>query len=61
MVYEFQCLFLKDREVSEFLLLLPGLFHSVTTNGKYNFLKKNMPNIELRNIVNVSCSVYTSK
>ena len=52
--------FLKTEKLSEFLILLSRLFHSVIMDGKYEFLKKSMPNIKLRNIVNVFCSVSTS-
>ena len=47
-------------KLSEFLLLLSRLFHSATVDGKYGFLKKSIPNIRLRNIAIVSCSVCTS-
>ena len=36
----FNILFLKIEELSAFLTLLSSLFHSVTVNGTYVFLKK---------------------
>ena len=50
--------FLKIEKLSEFLILLSRLFHSITMGGKYEFLKKLF--LKLRNIVNLSCSVCTS-
>ena len=50
----FNMFFLKIEKLSEFLILLSRLFHSVTMDGKYEFLKKKQPNIELRNIANIS-------
>ena len=38
--YELQYVFLKTEKLSEFLILLPRLFHSVTMDGKNEFLKK---------------------
>ena len=54
----FNIFFLKIDKLSEFLL--SRLFHSVTMDGKCEFLKKSMSIIELRNIVNVSCSACSS-
>ena len=54
--YELRYIFLKDK-ISH---TLSRLFHSVTMDGKYEFLKKSVPNFKLRNFVNVSCSVCTS-
>ena len=36
----FNIFFLKIEKLSEILLLLSRLFHSVTIDGKYEFLKK---------------------
>ena len=58
--YEFQYILLKIEKLSEFLILLSRLFHSVTMDEKYEFLEKSMSNIELMNIFNVSYSVCTS-
>ena len=36
----FNIFFLKVEKLSEFLILLSRLFHAVTMDGKYEFLKK---------------------
>ena len=50
-------LFLKRAKLSELLILLSRLFHSITVDGKNELLKK-MFDIEPRNVVDIiSCSV----
>ena len=50
-------LFLKRARLSELLMLLSRLFHSITVDGKNKFLK-NLFDIEPRNVANIiSCSV----
>ena len=56
----FNIFLLKIEKLSEFFRLLSSLFHSITMNGKCEYLKENMPNIELWNVAIVSCSVCTS-
>ena len=55
----FNILFLKIENFSQFLLFLSTLFHSITVDEKYEFLNKCMFNIGLKNTVDVSCSVCT--
>lgn len=49
---EFQYDFLKAREPFK-------LFYSTTEDRKYDFFKNSMLNVELRDVGDVSCSVYT--
>ena len=50
-------LFLKGAKLSGLLIHLSRLFHSITVDGKKEFLK-NMSNIELGNVVDIfSCSI----
>ena len=51
-------LFLKRARLSELLILLSRLLNSITVDWKNEFLKKNMFDIEPRNVADIiSCSV----
>ena len=50
----FNIVFLKIEKVLEFLIHCSRLFHSITADGKYEFLKNVYQ--KLRNVVDVSCS-----
>ena len=50
--------FLKRSKLLELLILLSTLLHSVTVDGKNEFLKKRMSDIELRDFVDIIwCSI----
>ena len=57
----FSMLFLKIEKFSEFFIHLSRLFHSVTVDGKYEFLEKSISSAELRDVVDVSRSMCTPK
>ena len=48
-------LFLKRARLSELLILLSRLFHSITEDGNNEFLKKIMFDIEPRNVADIIC------
>ena len=47
--------FLKIKKLLEFLIYLSRLFHLITVDGKYQFLKRVC--LTLSNVVDVFCSV----
>ena len=51
-------LFLKRARLSELLIILSKLFHSITEDGKNEFLKKIMFDIEPRNVADIICITY---
>ena len=55
----FKMPFLKIEKLSEFLIPLSRLFHSITVDGKYEFLKNVY--IDLTNVSDISCSTCSPK
>ena len=53
----FNIIFLKVKNLSEFLIFLSRLLQSITVDEKYEFINKCMFIIDLKNIADVSCSV----
>ena len=57
----FKSFFLKINKFSELLIFWSGLFHSITTEGKNEFCKKNMFYFELWNSISISCVVWSHR